>query len=288
MENEVIKTEFKISYDAPGDLKEHAIDAKNLGNSIIGMHDLITKAAEIVSNGSSEADLKVVAPAKEGSLEIIFAILADPITTLAVMKNIGIGVATAAASAATAIGVLDRLKDNKIEKVVIDQRTQKATIFTREGEIETTSKVAQLVASKDVRQALHKVIQAPLQGRQGAKIKLTTGAVTNELDEDEIKNFSPIRSDVKEKEEITKLQKVIFFTKLNFKSGRGWTIQDKDDFEATVYIKDKDFLTKVAKNEEAFKKDKLYTVELEKTETTNVSGTNVKYAILRVINEINP
>lgn len=288
MEKEVIKTEFKISYDAPGDLKDHTIDAKNLGNSIIGMHDLITKAAEIVSNGSSEADLKVVAPAKEGSLEIIFAIVADPVTTLAVMKNIGIGVAAAAASTATAIGVLDRLKDNKIERVIVDAKTQKATLFTKEGEIETTSKVAQLVASKDIRQALHKVIQAPLQGREGAKIKLITDTVTNELDEDEIKNFNPIRSDVTEKEEITKFQKVIFFTKLSFKSGRGWTIQGQDGFEATVNIKDKDFLSKVAKNEEAFQKDKLYTVELEKTETTNISGTHVKYAIVRVINELNP
>ena len=38
--------------------------------------------------------------------------------------------------------------------------------------------------------------------------------------------------------------------------------------------------------EEAFQKDKRYTVEIEKTETVNISGTHVKYAIIRVINEI--
>lgn len=288
MENEIIKTEFTISYDAPGDLTNHTIDAKDLGNSIIGMHDLITKSAAIVSNGSSEADLKVIAPAKEGSLEIVYAILADPVTTLAVMKNIGIGVVSAAASAATAIGVMDRLKDRKIERVVIDAKTQKATLYTNDGEIETTGKVAQLVASKEIRQALHKVIQAPLQGREGAKIKFISEQATNELDEDEIKNFNPIKSDVKEKETKTTFQKVVQFTKLNFKSRRGWTIQSEDAFEASVTIQDDAFLQKVAKNEEAFQKDKLYTVEIEKTETINISGTQTKHAIVRVVNEFNP
>ncbi|POY82023.1 hypothetical protein BKM09_027480 [Pseudomonas amygdali pv. morsprunorum] len=60
------QTEFKISYDAPGDLENHQ-NAKDLGNAIIGMHDLITKAASIVSSGASEAELKVLAPAQEGS-----------------------------------------------------------------------------------------------------------------------------------------------------------------------------------------------------------------------------
>ena len=68
---DIQETVFTISYDAKGDLASHTIDARDLGMAIIGMNDLITKAADIVSNGSSEADLKVVAPAKEGSLEIV-------------------------------------------------------------------------------------------------------------------------------------------------------------------------------------------------------------------------
>lgn len=286
MENKV-QTEFTISYDATGDLQNHTINARDLGNSIIGMNDLITRAAEIVSNGSSEAALKVVAPAKEGSLEIVFAIVADPITTLAVMKNIGIGVAAAATSAATAIGIMDRIKDRKIDRVVVDTKTQKATIFTKDGEFETTNHVAQLVASKDIRQALHKVIQAPLQGRENAKLSIKSNDTEITLAEPEIKNFNPIRSDVTEKESKEVFQKVIQFTKLNFRSKRGWIIESNDGFSATVAILDELFMEKVAANEEAFQKDKLYTVEIEKTETTNISGTNTKYAIVRVINEFN-
>ncbi|WP_312668997.1 hypothetical protein [Stutzerimonas nitrititolerans] len=281
-------TEFTISYDAPGDLEMHTIDAKDLGTAIIGMHDLISNAANIVSNGSSEADLKVIAPAKEGSLEIVYAIVADPVTTLAVMKNIGIGVAGAIASTATAIGIMDRLKDKKIERVIIDTKTDKARLITADGEIETTGKVAQLVASKDVRQAMHRVFQAPTQGREGAKVKLMAAQGTVELDEDEIKNFVPIKTDVKEKETKTRFQKIVCFTKLNFKSRRGWTIQSKDGLEAGVTIRDDVFLQKVAKSEEAFESGKYYTVEIEKIETVKINETLVKYDIINVINEISP
>ncbi|MFB8829087.1 hypothetical protein ACE0DR_06180 [Azotobacter sp. CWF10] len=253
MEN-ITQTNFTISYDATGDLQKHTINAKELGNAIIGMNDLITKAAEIVSNGSSEASLKVVAPAKEGSLEIIFAIVADPVTTIAVMKNIGIGVATAATSTATAIGIMSRIKDKKIDKVTIDAKTKKAIISTEDGPIETTSQVAQLISSKEVRQALHKIIQAPLQGRENAKIAFISKDSTVSLSEENIKNFIPIKSDIKEKETKSTIQKVVQFTRLNFKSKRGWTIQSTDGLSTGITIQDEIFMAKVSANEEAFQK----------------------------------
>ncbi|MGF6152020.1 hypothetical protein [Pseudomonas fluorescens] len=286
MDNQT-QTEFKISYDAPGDLENHKINAKDLGNAIVGMHELITKAASIVSNGASEAELKVLAPAQEGSLEIVFAIVADPLTTLTVMKAIGISVAGAVASAATAIGIIDRLKDTKIDRVVIDAKTKEAILVTKDGEIRTNSNVAQLVSSREIRQALHKVIQAPLQGRDQATISFISEDAEVVLAEPEIKNFTPIRSDVTEKETKEKFQKVVQFTKLNFKSRRGWTIQSKDGLDVSVTIRDDAFLSKVASNEEAFQKDKFYTVELQKTDTINISGTKTSYDIVRVISEHN-
>lgn len=286
--NEVIQTEFTISYDALGDLQHHQINAKDLGNAIIGMSDLIQKAAEIVSNGSSEAALKVLAPAKEGSLEIVFAIVADPITTLAVLKNIGIGVVGAVSAGATAIGIMDRIKDKKIEKVTIDAKTQTAIITTSDGSFETTSKVAQLVSSKEIRQALHKVIQAPLQGRENAKISFISEQSTLILNEPEIKNFNPIKTDAIEEEQIEIFQKVVQFTKLNFQGKRGWSIQSNDGLITSVSIQDDVFLSKVLANEEAFQKDKFYVVDIEHKQVTNLSGSRHSYAIVRVVNEINP
>lgn len=281
-----VKTEFTISYDDSGDLKDHLINARDLGAAITGMYDLITKAAEIVSNGSSSADLKVIAPAKEGSLEILFVMLADPLTTTTVLKSIGIGVAAAATSAGTALGIMDRLKDKKIDRVVINSKSQTAKLETSDGTFETTSHVAQLVSSREIRQALHKVIQVPLQGRDDAKISFITKKQKVTLNDDKINNFTQIRSDVTEKETKKTYQKVVQFTKLNFKSKRGWTIQSRDGLEVGVSIQDTTFMQKVAASEEAFEKEKSYTVEIEETVTTNISGTKTKYSILRVINEL--
>lgn len=282
---ESMKTEFKISYDATGDLNQHQINAKDLGNAIVGMYDLITKAAEIVSNGSSSADLKVVAPAKEGSLEVIFAIIADPLTALTVLKTIGIGAASAATGVGTAIGIMDRIRDKKIDRVVVDHATQKAVLETKDGKIETDSKVALLVSNKEIRQALNKVIQAPVQGRPDAKVSFTVDNESITLEEDRIQSFTQIRSDVTESETTRTYQKTVRFTKLSFKSKRGWYIQSTDGMEASVSIKDATFLQKIASNQEAFKKETLYTVEIAETTTVNVSGSKVRYAIVRVINE---
>lgn len=280
---EVVKTEFKISYDDTGDLNKHQINAKDLGTAIIGMYDLITKSAEIVSNGSSKADLKVIAPAQEGSLEVVFAIIADPLTTTTVLKTIGIGVATAAAGIGTALGIMDRIRDTKIDRVIVNQRTQKATLETKDGPIETDSKVALLVSNKEIRQALHKVIQAPVQGRPEAKVSFIIDKERVTLEEDRIKSFTQIRSDVTERETSRTIQKTVQFTKLNFKSKRGWNIQSTDGLEVSVAIRDPLFLEKIAANEEAFKKEKLYTVEIEETTTVNAGGTKTKYAIVRVL-----
>lgn len=280
-----VVTEFTISYDAKGDLAHHQIKAKDLGSAIIGMDDLITKSAKIVSNGSSEANLSVVAPAKEGSLEIIYSIFADPLTTTTVLKSIGIIGGAAMAASASAIGIIDRIKDKKIDKVVIDANKKTAVITVDGQEIKTSSDVAQLVSSKEIRQALHKVIQGPLQGKDNPKISFRTENTELTLDEDEINNFKPLKTDLTEKVDISNFQKTVQFTKLNFKGKRGWSIASEDGFESAVAILDTDFMTKVAANEEAFQKSKFYSVELQKKETTDLSGTRTAYAIVKVIGE---
>ena len=282
-----IVTEFTISYDAQGELAHHQIKAKDLGSAIIGMDDLITKSAKIVSNGSSEANLSVIAPAKEGSLQIIYSIFADPLTTTTVLSSIGIYGGAAIATSASAIGIIERIKDKKIDKVVINATKKTATITVDGQEIQTSSDVAQLVSSKEIRQALHKVIQGPLQGKTNPKISFKTANSTFTLDEDEINNFKPLKTDLTEKENISTFQKVVQFTKLNFKGKRGWSISSEDGFESSVSILDNDFMTKVAANEEAFQKYKMYNVEIQKKETTDLSGTRTSYAIVRVLNETN-
>ncbi|KTT24233.1 hypothetical protein SB14R_10310 [Pseudomonas oryzihabitans] len=281
---------FTISYDADGDLQDHKIDAKVLGQAIVSMDELITEAAKIVSNGSSEADLKVVAPAKEGSLEIVYSIVSDQQTANAVMAALGIGAGLVAAGTATALSVIERIKDKKIDRIsVSNKKAHKATIEVDGEEIETPIAVANLVSNRAIRQALHNTIFAPLKGKENAKVSFVTGENAKvELHEESVKSIVPLKSGSLEQVKINVFQKVVSFTKLNFKSRSSWSIQSADGFEAGVTIADKNFFDKVNANQEAFQKDKLYTVEIEHKETKGPSGDRNSYKIIRVINEFNP
>lgn len=288
--DEKIETVFTISYDAAGDLANHTIDAKSLGNAILGMDELIKAAAKIVSNGSSEANLKVLAPAQEGSLEVVFAIFADPITTKAILTGVGFVTTGIAAGAATAIAVIEKLKDRKIDKYSLDVATQIATLEVEGEKIELPQRIAQLVTDKTVRAALHKVIKAPVENIDGARVKILgeNDKVEVEIPSEKIKLFEPIKVGSLEEIEVNTNQVVVKFITLNFKGKSGWRIQTQEGFECGVGIEDEAFMQKVTANEEAFQKDKLYTVELEHEQIRNPGKTRNTYTIKRVVNELAP
>lgn len=290
VKDKAIQTQFSISYDAEGDLSKHVIDAKALGNAILGMDDLIKSAAKIVSNGTSEAKLKVVAPAQEGSLEVIFAIIANPLTTKAIMASIGIATTGIAVGKATAISIIERLQDRKIDRITVDVNTKIATIEVDGEKIEAPERVAQLVADKTVRSALHKIIKAPVENLNGAKVKFL-GASNNievEIATENIQAFEPMKTGSLEEVTVVANEIVVKFTALNFKGKNGWRIQSREGFECSTSIEDETFMKKVGANEEAFQKDKLYTVELEHTQTKSPGRTRNDYVIKRVINEFAP
>ncbi|WP_260958433.1 DUF7946 domain-containing protein [Pseudomonas citri] len=285
--DEKVETVFAISYDAEGsELANHMIDAKSLGNAILGMDELIKAAAKIVSNGSSEAKLKVLAPAQEGSLEVVFAILADPITTKALLAGVGLITTGLAVGSATAISVIERLKDRKIDRYSVDVNTKIATLEVEGEKIEIPERIAQLVTDKTVRAALHKVIKAPVENIEGARVKLLgeNNTVEVEIAPEKIGLFDPLKVGSLEEVVTETNQVVVKFIALNFKGKTGWRIQTRDGFECAVHIADEGFMQKVTANEEAFQKDKLYTVDLEHEQTRRPGNTKNTYTIKRVIN----
>lgn len=284
---ERVQTQFTISYDAKGDLAKHEIDAKALGNAILGMDELVKSAARIVSNGSAEASLKVIAPAQEGSLEVVFAILADPITTKAILAGVGIATTGIAVGAATAMSVVQKIQDRKVDKVTIDTDTGIATLQVGDEKIDAPERVARLVTDREFRNALFKVVKAPVSHLDKASVKFISDAdtVALEFKEEEIKAFTPLKSGSLEEQTETTKQVVVTFTALNFKGKRGWNIHTKDGLETSVTIEDDAFMKKVSANEAAFKKDKLYTVELKHTRTKTPDAERNRYSITKVINE---
>jgi hypothetical protein len=288
--DEKIETIFAISYDAEGDLANHTIDARSLGNAILGMDELIKAAAKIVSNGSSEANLKVLAPAQEGSLEVVFAIFADPLTTKAILTGVGFVTTGVAVGSATAIEVIEKLKDRKIDKITVDVTTKIATLDVEGEKIEVPERIAQLVTDKTVRTALHKVIKAPVENLDGARVKFLgeNNKVEVEIPSEKIKLFEPIKVGSLEEVEIQISQVIVKFITLNFKGTSGWRIQTREGFECGVSIEDHDFMQKVAANEEAFQKDKLYVVNLQHEQTRSPGKTKNAYTIKRVVEELAP
>lgn len=280
-----ILTQFTISYDAEGDLAHHVIDAKALGNAIIGMDDLVTAAAKILSNGSSEADLKVVAPAKEGSLEVLFAIFADPLTTNAILSGVGIMGGSLVAGTATVVSVIEKIKDRKIDKITVDINTKIATIEVDGEKIEMPEKIAKLVTDQKVRNSLYKVIKAPVANLEGATVKFlgTDKKIELSISSEDIQHYEPIKVGSLEESTVELETAVITFTTLNFKGKKGWRVRKSDGAEHGVNIDDEDFMAKVRANQEAFQKDKQYTVELEHTLTASPSGNKNSYVIKRVV-----
>ena len=90
-QKETKEQKFSISYDAAeSDFKEHEINARDLGQAILGMHNLIEETAAILSGGAADVELKVYAPLKEGSVIIDFVLQADPVAVLAGLKYLGV------------------------------------------------------------------------------------------------------------------------------------------------------------------------------------------------------
>ncbi|MNP00546.1 hypothetical protein D3C76_923380 [compost metagenome] len=124
----------------------------------------------------------------------------------------------------------------------------------------------------------------------GARVKVLgeNDKVEVEIPSEKIKLFEPIKVGSLEEIEVNTNQVVVKFITLNFKGKSGWRIQTREGFECSVGIEDDAFMQKVTANEEAFQKDKLYTVELEHEQIRNPGKTRNNYTIKRVVNEIAP
>lgn len=265
MEQVKPQEKFSISYDASSeDLKNHEIDATDLGAAITGMADLINEAVKIISNGSAEAELKVTTPAKKGSVIVDFLLIATNPTTLTVLKYLGIGSISAAPIGATVLELINKLKNQKITKIDIREGSDVATITVDGKEIQCDRHVAQMAANRNIRNSLHKIIQAPLDGKPNAKFKILDQGKNEviSLSEEAIDNFIPQPAGTLEDTYSNEEKVNISFAQVNFESGRGWKARLPNGEERSVTIEDTDFLKKVRENQQEFKKDDLFEVTL--------------------------
>ncbi|HHU4149466.1 hypothetical protein [Pseudomonas aeruginosa] len=276
---------FSISYDAKDNsLANHEINAKELGEAILGMHNLIDETAKVISSGSAAVELKVTTPAKEGSVEVVFALLADPGVALKVLATLGFAAQGAAIAKAALVEFVKKIGDKKITSITIEGDSPDAKVVTDDGEFIVDKNVARLVSNKRARESLHKIIQAPLAGKEGAVFKVLDQAENPvwAADEKEIPDYRPLPVGTLEEVSVERLNINVSFSQVNFDSSKGWRIRNKDGEEFPITMKDQNFLEKVRKNQQGFKKDDLYEIDLEVTTTSRPTRSTIERVVIEV------
>lgn len=281
---EAAKEKFSISYDAEtGDYHNHEIDAQTLSRSIQGVCDMVAEANALINKGA-EVNLKVTAPAKEGSVIIEYLLLASTPQALAVLKYLGLTAGSAAIAGGSLLEVVKKLKNRRVANVVIDGDSDIAKIEV-DGEIVECDKfVARLAVDKKVRDAVHSVVQAPISGREGAKFKVLDeqDEAVVVIKEEEASDYSPLPRKSLEQEEVITEKKTAYFVQVNFESNNGWRVKLADGTEHAVTLADEAFMDKVNQNQQSFSKEDLFEVVIETKAIYRQTRSTFNYTVLEV------
>ncbi|EPO7850310.1 hypothetical protein ACM79J_16245 [Pseudomonas aeruginosa] len=278
------KERFAISYDADaGDYKNHEIDALTLSRSIQGVHDMVSEANTLLNKGA-EVELKVTAPAKEGSVIVEFLLLATSPQALALLKYLGFASGTGAIAGGSLVEVVKRLRNRRVMNVTIEGDSDIATIEVDGEIIECDKYVAKLAVDKKVRDALHSVVQAPVAGREGASFKVLDDQdnAVLEIEEEEVGDYSPLPPKSLEKEEVSKEKKTAYFVQVNFESNNGWRVKLADGTEHAVTLADDTFMDKVNQNQQSFSKEDLFEIVIETKAIYRQTRSTFNYTVLEV------
>lgn len=281
---ESAKEKFSISYDADtGDYNRHEMDALMLSRSIQGVYDMVAEASVLINNGA-EVDLKVTAPAKEGSLIVEYLLLATSPESLAVLKYIGFTVAGAAMTGGSLVEVVKKLKNRRVVNVTIEDDSDVAKIEVDGETIVCDKYVAKLAVDKKVREALHRVVQAPVAGRKGGKFKVLNGqdVPVLEIESEAANNYSPLPPKSLETEEVRQEKKTAYFVQVNFNSNNGWRVRLADGTEHAVTVSDEKFMDKVNLNQQSFSKEDLFEIVIETKSTHRQTRSTHNHTVIEV------
>jgi len=266
---------FQISYDTL-ETANHTIDAELLGESIVNMAKALKNANKIVNGEESELSLEVKAHT-EGSFVVEFVTYLtnagiNPMTVLGFMGVTGAGT--------TVISALRELKSRRIKVVETAANGMSLVKLADDTEITLPSEVADLVANKNVRDALDIIIKSPLESCENAKfvIKDEDGNEVDTITNEEALDFKTMPQNLIEEITETIERKEVYFTKVNFEGTSGWQIRLPDDSLVAVTMKDDAFINRVNLQDEKFSKTALFSVKL-KTIKKHRHGTTPTYKL---------
>jgi len=278
-------TSFKVFYDADDkELSEHSIDAETLGQSILSMSNLISKADNLLNDGNKSVKVLVTSPAEKGSLGIAYTVIQYLPDAVDVLKTIGIVGMAGAAAHASALSLIRQLGSRKVISVTKKVGTGNAVLELEDGEIECPGPVAALVTEPVIRDALISVVQAPLEGKDSPVFKIldASGKEIIRLEGEQTEEIKPLpRGSLLKKETETK-EVNVKFTQVNFHSEKGWRMDYNQD-EHSVLLTDYEFLAKVRQAEGTITSEDMFSVLLETTKTFSARSQTEKHVIKKVL-----
>ncbi|ATW43330.1 hypothetical protein Q7526_00390 [Glaesserella parasuis] len=293
-ERKITRTEYiTISYDANDPkLKEHKLSAKELGQAIIAMQELIEKSDRLLNPGRRKSvGVFVKTPAQAGSLEVVFGIdyynMASQVIDVLPYLGIGYGTAKVTDSLFKAI---EETQGKTVIAVHTEDNSDNITLHIDGQEITKDKNVAKLLGNKEIRENVQQLL-SPVLEKANPTFRIFEGDGEKPEGEETRKQLTVLNApqiETVKKMEMDSSQEpeppfdtTISLTTVSFKGKKGWEMNYQNK-NIPVEIIDEAFIAKINEDIASFQKGDLFTVTMQKT--VNQFGEQAKesYTIIKV------
>jgi len=279
---------FKIAYDGPA-LDSHEMDVKELAPALLAVGELLEEANAIFNGSESKVAVNIKA-FSEGSFGVDFNVIQNSIAGLfPALSGSGVSgginlivlIGFIKDSEHSLIGFIKKLRKQEIKSITrLEVGSVKVEIEGWET-MEVSEEVIKLFGNFQVRKSLELIVKKPLENPGVDEVAFSSGGATEKITKAESEYFALPEIDetlISEHE----LQSNLQIVSISFKEDNKWRFYDGNNTFFAVVL-DKEFLDKIATNEEYFAKDDLLEVLLTIKQYSVPDGIRAEYYIKKVL-----
>ena len=287
---------FDIYYDSTdpkSPLANHSIDVTKLSEALVGINGALQEANEVVNGAQHPLQIRIAAGGFEkGSFGIPLELIQDP-AAIDVLKAIGITVVSGSVVLGGALGVIQKLKGQKIHSVKRISSDEGYTIIVDDKEIVCSEVEKRLVTNKTFRKHVNTVFAAPMENSSTDIVRIKIQSLDGDSRQDDPAPLELNKSDAQELSAPENLldeqieERDVRLT-LQFKSAfsnksRDWTV-DMFGRDIKVDILDKTFLEELNQEDAEFNFGRKFDASIRETTTTKggAGRKSKKYSILKI------